>query len=122
MTTNPFLEASLARATGEPDPFDGVPTSTLAPLAIAHELARMNDLTEATNGPLRAVSDAPEGFEAAPQRVISVPDEAEGDRRIAAAARRWAELYARRNETAAAAGYFLSCSELAEAVRQVDAR
>lgn len=134
MTTNPYLDAAKARTGNPADPFSEASTASLTSLAIAVELARLNDLTEAIHAPTRIAGGLDDshggGLDAAAKRagdlvagrIVAVPDEAEVDRRIAVAARRWAERYAYRNETAYVAGYHLSCSELAQVVREVDAR
>ncbi|GAA1714709.1 hypothetical protein [Brachybacterium phenoliresistens] len=102
MTTNPYLSQIGGRLRGERTA--DVEESTLATLAIAHELGRMND--RAAAGP-------------AEQRDDAVAD-SDGDRRIAAAARRWRKSYVHRNDPAYTAGYYLSCSELAQVIREVD--
>ena len=120
MTNNPYLDEIRSRSR-----LEDLATEYLATLAVAHELHEMNRLTAAVNAPLRFAASvqapiSPEDLHA--QKVMALPDE-DGDARIAAAARRWAAQYARRNDrgrTGAALG--LAAAELAEAVRQEDER
>ena len=120
MTNNPYLDEVERRYD-----LDDLAPDTLATLATAHELHEMNRLTAAMNTPTRTVANvqapiAPGGMGA---RIMAIPDESEGDARIAAAARRWATQYARRtNPGRSGAALNLAAAELAEAVRQEDER
>ena len=117
---NPYLD-EIQRAY-VPEDFNA---ADLAALAIAHELREANSLTEAINAPPRFVTNsqnpiAPEELRAemAKTKIRAVPDDS-GDARIAAAARRWAALYAlRRTPTASGAALGLAAAQLAEAIRQ----
>ena len=121
---NPYLD-EIQRAY-VPEDFNA---ADLAALAIAHELREANSLTEAINAPPRFVANsqnpiAPEELRAemAKTKIRAVPDDS-GDARIAAAARRWAALYAlRRTPTASGAALGLAAAQLAEAIRQEDER
>ncbi|MFE7605755.1 hypothetical protein ACFU1Q_11395 [Brachybacterium paraconglomeratum] len=115
MNSNPYVEKLLAEWGGEDDPLGGLDPLTLATLAVAHELG-------AANAPLRTVVDTGEIFQEdierfLADRVLAIPDES-GEARIAAAARRWANAYGRRNVPGHAAASHLAASELLEAVRQ----
>lgn len=115
MKTNPYIEKLLDQREEEDDRLDGLNPLTLATLAVAHEIG-------VANAPLRTVAITGEMFqedleEILSGRVLAIPDES-GDARIAAAARRWAEAYGRRNVTGQAAASHLAASELLEVVRQ----
>ena len=117
---NPYLAEIRSRGN-----LDDLNAESLATLAVAHELAEANSLTEAINAPPRLVANsqnpiAPEELRAemAKTKIRAVPDDS-GDARIAAAARRWAALYAlRRTPTASGAALGLAAAQLAEAIRQ----
>lgn len=119
MTNNPFLD-HLDRHYD----LEEISPRDLAALATAHELHEMNRLTAAANAPTRVVNNvqapiSPDTLRA--QKVGALPGD--GDARIAAAARRWAEAYAHRNDrgrTGAALG--LAAAELAEVVWREDGR
>ena len=124
MTNNPYLDEIRSRSR-----LEDLATEYLATLAVAHELREANSLTEAINAPPRFVANsqnpiAPEELRAemAKTKIRAVPDDS-GDARIAAAARRWAALYAlRRTPTASGAALGLAAAQLAEAIRQEDER
>ena len=121
---NPYLDEIQSR--GDLDDFNA---ELLATLAVAHEIAEANSLTEAINAPPRFVLGAqdpisPEEIRAemAKTKIKAVPDDS-GDARIAAAARRWAAQYAYRGtSTASSAALGLAAAELAEAIRKEDER
>lgn len=120
MTNNPFLD-HLDRHYD----LEEISPRDLAALATAHELHEMNRLTAAAATPARVVSNvqapiSPDTLRA--QEVRALPEEG-GDARIAAAARRWAAQYARRNDRGrSGAALSLAAAELAEVVRQEDER
>lgn len=134
MNRNPYLVEIERRY--DLDDLDDLSPGALATLATAHEIRELNRLTAAhetremnrltteRNAPLRVVANvqAPISPEDLGARVMSVPDDSEGDARIAAAARRWAEAYPYRNSPWSGANYRLACAELSRAVRQEDER
>lgn len=102
--TNPYLAEIQLRC----DPSD-LDTDNLTRLAIAHELAEANALTEAINAPARFVLGAqdpisPEDLKAEMRstKLMTVPDDS-GDARIAEAAREFVKLYVAEKSSAVAA-------------------
>ena len=121
MSRNPYLDDLAENYV--PEDFD---VRSLGILAVAHELRELNRLTAEAAAPMRIVSNiqapvAPEDFLRS-QKIMTSPDDSEGDARIAAAARRWAEAYGARNVPGKAAAHHLASNELLEAVRQEDER
>lgn len=114
MKTNPYIKTLLAQEAAEEIELGPL---TLATLAVMHELAEANAL----NAPPRIIINTGEMSEedlTGPSgRIVAIPDES-GDARIAAAARRWAEAYGRRNTPGAGPASHLAASELLEAIRQ----
>lgn len=125
--TNPYLDEIRDRDVS--DSLQNYSDEVLATLAVAHELAEANRLTEAIAAPARFVLGnqdpiSPEDLKEAmgASKLVAVPDDS-GDARIAAAARRWAGAYGSRNLPGrTAATHHLAASELLEAIRQEDER
>lgn len=125
MNSNPYIETLMQKIHDpeweEPtdDPVEELSPMTLAVLAIAHELG-------VANAPLRSAARNGESHQEdlgslLKSQIWAIPDESD-DARIAAAARRWADAYGRRNVTGRTVEHHLAASELLEAVRQEEER
>lgn len=101
---NPYL--AEIRSRGD---LDDLNAELLATLAVAHELAEANLLTEAINAPPRFVVNSqnpisPEDLKGAmgSSKLMAIPDDS-GDARIAEAAREFVKLYVAEKSSAVAA-------------------
>lgn len=117
MKTNPYIKMLLEREGDEDIELEELSPLTLATLAVVHELAEANALNAPPRITISTGEMSEEDFTGPSGRIMAIPDES-GDARIAAAARRWAEAYGRRNTPGAGPASHLAASELLEAVRQ----
>lgn len=104
---NPYLAEIRERDLS--DSLQNLDDNVLATLAVAHELAEANTLTEAINAPTRFVlgtqdPTSPEDLKEAmtSSKLMAIPDDS-GDARIAEAAREFVKLYVAEKSSAVAA-------------------